>query len=85
MKRYRYVIIIPEGLQGRLAVKLAEICQDAESCVTVNTGSKHADGKKALMVMSLCARHGDELEFLVDGSDEEEVLQQIEIFCEKYL
>lgn len=85
MRRYRYVITNPEGLHARLAVELAKICRDAESCVAVSTGNKHANGKEVFTVMNLYAGPGDELEFLVEGSDEEEILRQIERFCEKYL
>ena len=35
--------------------------------------------------MNLYANQGDELEFLVDGSDEEEILGQIAVFCGEYL
>ena len=44
-----------------------------------------ANGKEVFSVMNLYANQGDELEFLVDGSDEEEILGQIAVFCGEYL
>lgn len=85
MRKYRYVITNPEGLHARLAVELAKICRDAESRVSVSTGGKSANGKEVFTVMNLYAGPGNELEFLMEGMDEEEILRQIEEFCKKCL
>ncbi len=81
MRTYRYVIMNPEGLHARLAVDLVKICRDAESRIEVSCGKKRANGKEVFTVMNLYAVKGDELEFLVEGGDEEEILRQINEFC----
>ena len=81
MRIYRYVIMNPEGLHARLAVELAQICRDAESRIEVSCGKRKATGKEVFTVMNLYAVKGDELEFLVEGGDEEEILRLIEEFC----
>lgn len=81
MKGYRYVITNPEGLHARIAVNLAKICRDAEGRIVVSAGDRKADGKEVFAVMNLYAVKGDELVFLVEGGDEEEILRQIQEFC----
>lgn len=81
MREYRYVITNPEGLHARLAVDLVKICRDAESRIEVTCGKKTANGREVFTVMNLCAVKGDELEFAVEGGDEEEIIRQIEEFC----
>ncbi len=81
MKGYRYVIRNPEGLHARLAVDLAKICRDAESRIAVSAGGRKANGKEVFTVKTLYAVKGDELEILVEGADEEEIVGLIEAFC----
>lgn len=85
METYKHLIISRDGLHARIAVYLAKICRDEESTVEVRNKERRANGKEVFSVMNLYANQGDELEFLVDGSDEEEILGQIAVFCGEYL
>ena len=85
METYKHLIISRDGLHARIAVYLAKIRRDAESTVEVRNKERRANGKEVFSVMNLYANQGDELEFLVDGSDEEEILGQIAVFCGEYL
>ncbi len=85
MKTHRHLISNKEGLHARTAVTLAQICRDTGCRVEVTGGDCSADGSDIFAVMKLNAARGMELEFRVDGSDEEEVMKQVIDFCRDFL
>lgn len=85
MKEYSHKIEAENGLHARPAGALASIAKKFSSQIKVKTQSKEADAKRLLSLMSLGASHGTELNFLIEGEDENEAYEALKDFCENTL
>jgi len=65
------------GLHARAAAKLVETISGYTSSVELRNGEKTVDGKSILSVMMLAASPGTQLTLIVEGNDENEVVQAI--------
>lgn len=66
------VTVVPkEGLHGRPAAQFVKTAKDYSSDVKVVKGDTEANGKSPLSLMTLGAKHGDELTIRAEGEDEE--------------
>lgn len=72
MREFRHVVEDNNGLHARPAGMLANVCKGFESEIKVKADGKEADGKRLLSLMSLGAKHGVLLHFIINGSDEKE-------------
>ncbi len=78
MKQFTFTIKDALGIHARPAGLLVKEAGRYESSIIVKKGEKEADVKKIFKLMSLGIRCGDEVEFFIDGSDEEEAATSIE-------
>ena len=59
---------------------VTQMCQEAakyESIITFTAGNKTVNAKSLLNVLSAKVQYGDEIEFVCEGSDEKEALQEM--------
>lgn len=77
----KIVIKIPTGLEARPVAMLVQVASQFESSVYVECEEKKINAKSIMGMMSLGLPAGEEINVIVDGSDEEAAMESIE----KYL
>lgn len=85
MKEIKYTIQDPLGIHARPAGMLTKQAALFKSTITLDTGSKKADAKRIMAVMSLGVKQGAELTVTVEGEDEEEAASAMEAFLKDNL
>ncbi len=89
MKSFTYKLCNSGGIHARPAGAIALTARDFESDVVVVLGSEgervEADGKRLLSLMTLGAREGDEVTFLINGRDEESACDALLRVCREAL
>lgn len=78
MITYKHVISDRQGLHASSAMGLSKAASEYESKITLCLGSKEADCKNVLALMSLGAHQGDTLELHVSGKDERQAAGYLE-------
>jgi phosphocarrier protein len=81
MKTFTYRLEDENGLHARPAGVLATFAKRFGASVEIQLGEKRADAKRLLSLMTLGARHGDDLCFCISGEDEESAARALEVFC----
>lgn len=73
-------VIVPwrEGLHLRHAVKLVQLGKFFQSTISLKCGSKIADLRSIMSIITLCAAMGTTLDVEVRGDDEVEATRAIE-------
>ncbi len=66
------------GLHARASMKLVDTASRFQASVTMHIGGQKVDAKDMLQTMSVGANKGTEIEFIVDGPNENESMQAIE-------
>ncbi len=74
-------IKIPTGLEARPVALLVQVASQFESSVYVACGDKKVNAKSIMGMMSLGLAAGEEVDVIIDGSDENTAMEHIE----KYL
>ena len=82
MKEFRHVVGDKNGLHARPAGMLAKKAKEFESEIKIKAAGKEADGKRLLSLMSLGAKHGTELHFIIEGKDEDNAFFELKKHCE---
>lgn len=82
---YSHLVMCQEGLHARPAGQLVKLASTFQSDITIYFGGKHADAKKILSVMSLCAKQGDLIEVAIQGVDEPEAAHAIQQLLQEQL
>lgn len=82
MKKFTYKVALENGLHARPAGALATEARKFKSSVKVKTAEKEADAKRLLSLMSLGATNAAELEFEIEGEDEDVAYNALKSFCE---
>lgn len=77
MVTYRVVVNDPLGLHLRPAGKLCEVSLKYKSKVQLRNGDHVANAKSVLSVLAARVQQGDEIEIICDGTDEDEVLNEL--------
>ena len=85
MKSFSYVLQDAEGIHARPAGELVKLAKTFSSKVVIAKGAKSGDCRKIFAVMGLGARQGDEVNFSVEGEDEEAAAAAIEEFMKANL
>jgi len=71
-------VVNPTGLHLHPAGALCELADNYESYVHFRYGDNaEANAKSVLSILGACVRQGDEIELIIDGSDEEEAMEAI--------
>ncbi|MCX8029608.1 MAG: HPr family phosphocarrier protein [Brevinematales bacterium] len=77
MIRKKFVIRAKYGVHLRPAVRIYETIKDYKSKVEIKKNDVVADARSTLGVMLLGMMPGDVIEVIVNGVDEEEVMQKL--------
>ncbi len=85
MRQFQHKILHEGGLHARMAVSLAGMCRDYESRVAIQKGGVAGDGKDVFSMMNLKAVRGEVLTFLIEGTDEVEMEEQVGQWCRTFL
>lgn len=82
----KITIRIPNGLEARPAALLVQVASQFESSVYIAYEDKKVNAKSIMGMMSMVSlglSSGDEVEIVVEGSDENSAMEQIEKYlCE---
>ena len=67
----------PTGLHLRPAGILSNLAMEYKSLITFRAHGDVANAKSVLSILGSCVKCGDEVEFICEGTDEEEALAAI--------
>lgn len=85
MKEFKYVIRDAMGIHARPAGLLVKEASEYRSTVMVLSGSRAADAKRIMSIMSLGVKHGTEVTVVIEGEDEDAALEGMKAFFQKNL
>lgn len=85
MKQFDFVVQTSVGIHARPAMMLVNIARKFQSDIKVSYNGNTGDAKNIISLLMLHANQGAEVEFLINGPDEEEAYQQIQKFCKTNL
>ncbi len=85
MISYEYIISDKQGLHAINALRLSKAASEYESRITLKSRKGTADCKNVLSLISLGARHGECLEFIVEGQDENKAIDFLKEFLQTNL
>lgn len=85
MKTFNYEIKDEIGIHARPAGLLVKEAKKYNSKITLNVNEKSAEATKLMAIMSLGVKHGQTVEVVVEGADEETAFEEIKAFFEKNL
>lgn len=85
MKQFTYTVTDPVGLHARPAGVLAKFSKTLDSVVTITKadGSKSAEAKKLMAVMSLGVKTGETITVTIEGGNEDANAAAMEQFCKE--
>lgn len=79
----RFQIKLDVGLHARPAALFVQTCNRFDSEIILKRDCATVNAKSIIGVMGLGVADGDEIELMIDGSDEAEALETIEQFFEE--
>lgn len=85
MREFKYTITDNEGIHARPAGELVKLAKTFASDVKAVKDGKEADCKKIFALMSLGAKKGHELSFVITGEDEDTACEALEKFMKENL
>ncbi len=85
MKSFKYTVKDENGIHARPAGTLVSAAREFSSSVSVKKDDKEADGKRLFSLMSLGVRHGEEISYIINGSDEERACEVLLRVCRETL
>ena len=85
MKTFTYTIKDELGIHARPAGLLVKAAAPFQSKITLDTGTKTADARRIMALMSLGAKKDSCITVTVDGPDEDTAAQTIESFFKENL
>lgn len=87
MYTLEHAVTDPMGLHARPAGVLVKKAAAFKSSITVkNTETgKTADAKRIMGVMSLGVKHGNKIELVIEGEDEDTAKAELEVFLKENL
>jgi phosphocarrier protein len=80
MIKFKAKVPFDEGLHARPATQLVNLIKNVASDVKLVKGDTSVNPKSILGVLTVGATHGDELEIVVEGDDEEAVAKNLKEF-----
>ncbi|GCE63183.1 HPr family phosphocarrier protein [Candidatus Mycoplasma haematohominis] len=83
MKSFSYVIKDKVGVHARPANKLVQALSNYKSKVVIKCGEKEANAKSIINLMSLGLQHNSQVEFIVEGEDEDKVVSELPEYLAK--
>lgn len=85
MKEFTYKLTDPVGIHARPAGILVKQVSGYSSSVTIEANGKTADAKKIFSIMSLGAKGGNDIKFIISGPDEDKAYDEVKKFVEENL
>lgn len=85
MKTFNYVITDEVGIHARPAGMLVREAKKYASSITVKKGARKADAKKLMVLMGLGVKCGEEVTVEIEGADEENACEAMELFFKENL
>ncbi|MDO4261826.1 MAG: HPr family phosphocarrier protein [Eubacteriales bacterium] len=85
MKSFTYTVQDELGLHARPAGMLAKLAGSCKSTVMIDNGTKKADAKRLMAIMSMGVKKGHEITVTVEGENEEADFETIEKFFKENL
>lgn len=85
MISYEYIVSDKQGLHAINALRLSKAASEYESRITLKSRKGTADCKNVLSLISLGARHGECLELIVEGQDENKAIDFLKEFLQTNL
>ncbi|SEU25993.1 phosphocarrier protein [Lacrimispora sphenoides] len=85
MISYEYIVSDKQGLHAINALRLSKAASEYESRITLKSRKGTADCKNVLSLISLGARHGECLEFIIEGQDENKAIDFLKEFLQTNL
>lgn len=80
IRRFEYIITDEIGIHARPAGLLVREIEKYESEITINYNGKNADASKLFAIMSLGVRKGEIVVVLIEGPDEQNASEKMEVF-----
>lgn len=77
------VINKSNGLHARPAAELAALAKKFKSSIVLNSGSKEANAKSIITLLTLGLKQGSVINLKVEGEDSEDAIQEVINFFEK--
>lgn len=78
MQQKKILIINKLGLHTRAAAKFVAITNNFKSDIEITYKDKKASGRSIIGLMTLSASQGSEIEIIIDGEDEEQLMLAVE-------
>ena len=85
MKEFKYTITDSQGIHARPAGILVKAAGTFKSDIYIHKDKKQGDLKRIFGVMGLCIKKGDEIRVTVEGEDEAEAAEKIEMLFKENL
>ncbi len=81
MMQFNYTLKEPYGLHARIAASLIKFTSTLTCDVTMCKQERLANAKRLFGVMSLSAKLGEEVSFMLDGANADEECQKLQEYC----
>ncbi|HJC50447.1 MAG TPA: HPr family phosphocarrier protein [Candidatus Anaerostipes avistercoris] len=85
MEQFDFIVQTPVGIHARPAMLLAKEAARFRSRIQIQKGDLKANAKNMASLLTLRAYQGDEVTFLIEGEDEQEAAEALQIFCSNNL
>ncbi len=85
MKEIRYVVTDEIGFHARPAGLLVKTVTGFDSNITIKKGTMESNAKSIIGIMALGVKNGEEVTFIIEGSDEAEASETVENFLKENL
>ncbi|MDD2970804.1 MAG: HPr family phosphocarrier protein [Lachnospiraceae bacterium] len=80
MKQFTYKVTDELGIHARPAGLLVKEAAKFQSSIKIKNGTKEADAKRLLNVMTLAVKQGNTVTVAADGADEADAVKTLEAF-----
>ena len=85
MKSFTYTVQDELGLHARPAGLLAKLAAGCTSTITIDNGTKKADAKRLMAIMSMGVKQGAEVTVTCEGAEEDAAAEAMEKFFKENL
>ena len=76
----KFNILIYPGLHARPGSEFVKLCQSYKSSVTIEVDGKTANGKSLLSLFKIEPKQFSEIEIVIEGDDEIELMNKLELW-----
>ena len=76
----KFNILIYPGLHARPGSEFVKLCQNYKSSVTIEIDGKTANGKSLLSLFKIEPKQFSEIEIVIEGDDEIELMNKLELW-----